>query len=108
MAIRANLIIDQGADYTTTVTLTDSDDGAISLAGYVASAQMRKTYSSRNAVDFTATISPTRGAVTISLTDAQTANIVPGRYVYDVILTRNGVTTRIIEGVATVTPRVTK
>lgn len=108
MAIKANLVIDQGADYSTTVRLTDDDENVVSLTGYTASAQMRKTYTSSNAVNFTTTLGTTTGIVTLALSDTQTANLTPGRYVYDVLLTRNGLTSRIVEGIVTVTPGVTR
>lgn len=108
MAIKANLTIDQGTDYSTSITLTDIDDNVVSLAGYTANAQIRKTYSSSNSVTFSTAITEAQGVVTLSLTDAQTANITPGRYVYDVILTTGSITTRIVEGIVTVTPRVTR
>lgn len=108
MAIKANLIIDQGTDYSTTITLTDDEDNVVTLAGYTANAQIRKTYSSSNSVSFSTEITEAQGVITLSLTDAQTANITPGRYVYDVILTTGSMTTRIVEGIVTVTPRVTR
>ncbi len=108
MAIKANLIIDQGTDYSTTVVLTDVDDNLVSLTGYTANAQMRKTYSSSNSVAFTVSLNANLGEVVLSLTDTQTANIVAGRYVYDVVLTSNNITSRVIEGIVTVTPRVTR
>lgn len=108
MAIKANLVIDQGADYSTTIRLTDDDENVVSLTGYTASAQMRKTYTSSNAVNFTTTLGSTTGIVTLALSDTQTANLTPGRYVYDVLLTRSGLTSRIVEGIVTVTPGVTR
>lgn len=108
MAIKANLFVDQGTDYQTTITLTDVDDNIVNLAGYTANAQLRKTYTSSNAVNFTVTLTEATGEVTLSLTDTQTSNIVAGRYVYDVLLTSANITTRIVEGIVTVTPGVTK
>lgn len=108
MAIKANLIIDQGTDYSTSITLTDDDDNVVNLAGYTANAQIRKTYSSSNSVTFSTSVVEAQGVITLSLTDTQTANIVPGRYVYDVIITTGNTTTRIVEGIVTVTPRVTR
>lgn len=108
MAIKANLIIDQGTDYSTTIMLTDVDDNQVSLTGFTANAQMRKTYTSSNSVAFTVTLNESFGEVILSLTDTQTANIVAGRYVYDVVLTSNNITSRVIEGIVTVTPRVTR
>lgn len=108
MAIKANLIIDQGTDYSTSITLTDVDDNAINLADFTAQAQIRKTYSSSNSVSFSISITDTQGVIQLSLTDTQTANLTPGRYVYDVIMTTANTTTRVVEGIVTVTPRVTR
>lgn len=108
MAIKANLIIDQGTDYSTSITLTDEEENVVDLTGYTANAQIRKTYSSSNSVTFSTAITAAQGVVILSLTDSQTANITPGRYVYDVILTSGNTTSRIVEGIVTVTPRVTR
>ena len=50
------------------------------------------------------------GKVTISLTAAQTAAVKAGRYVYDVEITGTSPveTLRVLEGLITVTPEVTK
>jgi hypothetical protein len=49
------------------------------------------------------------GTVVMELSAANTANIRPGRYVYDVELADNtGVVTRIFQGTATVLPNVTR
>ena len=59
-------------------------------------------------MSFTVTLTEATGEVKLSLTDAQTSNIVAGRYVYDVLVTSSNVTTRIVEGIVTVTPGVTR
>lgn len=109
MAIKANLIIDQGVDYSTSITLTDDDGSIIDLTGYTAEAQLRKTYTSLSAVNFVVSITASLGVVTLSMTSNVSSNIVPGRFVYDVLL-RNaqGIKSRIVEGIVTVTPRVTQ
>ena len=109
MAIKANLFVDQGTDYSTTINLTDDNDNIVTLTGYTANGQIRKTYSSSNAVNFGITLEANTGIVSLSLTDAQTANLVAGRYVYDVFLyNAANVASRIVEGIITVTPRVTR
>ena len=40
MAATANLRIDQGASFSSDVTVTDTDDTAFDLTGYTASAKM--------------------------------------------------------------------
>ena len=110
MASISNIFIDQGATFTTTVTVTDSNGDAVSLAGYSVAAQIRKTFLSSTSTAFTASISnASAGEITISLTDSQTTSLEAGRYVYDVLITASGGTkTRVVEGQVTVNPSVTR
>ena len=88
MATISNIYIDAGADYLTTVTVTDSSGGALDLTGYTAAAQIRKTYESSSAtVSFTVAFNSDRttGKLDLTLTGAQTAAITQGRYVYDAV-----------------------
>ena len=110
MASISNIFIDQGATFTTTVTVTDSNGDAVNLSGYSVAAQIRKTFLSSSATAFTATISnASSGEIIISLTDTQTTALEAGRFVYDVLITASGGTkTRVVEGQVTVNPSVTR
>ena len=111
MATISNLFIDQDADFTTTVTVNDSAGSALDLTNYTALAMLRKSYQSSTATTFTsAFVSPrTTGQITISLTDTQTAALESGRYVYDLVITdSSGNKTRVVEGIATVNPSVSR
>lgn len=110
MATKANLIIDAGTDFTTTITITnDSDDAVVDLTGFTGRAQMRKHFTSSNSVSFDVTVGGDSGEVTLSLTDAQTSAMRAGRYVYDVeVVSASNVVSRIVEGIVTVTPNVTR
>lgn len=110
MATVTNLIIDQGTTYSTNFTVRDSSGNARDLAEYDARSQLRRSYYASTSVAFTANVtSPANGIVTISLTDAQTANLKPGRYVYDVeIVSPSSTVERIVEGIITIAPEVTK
>jgi len=110
MASISNIFIDQGATFTTTVTVTDTNGDAVSLSGYSVAAQIRKSHLSSTATAFTATISnASAGEITISLTDTQTTALESGRYVYDVLITASGgAKTRVVEGQVTVNPSVTR
>lgn len=110
MATKANIIIDQGATFSTTINLTDQEGELYDLSGYVGTAQMRKHYTSSNAISFSVTLDfPEPGAMELSLSAEQTANIAAGRYVYDVELAApTGVVSRIVEGIVTITPNVTR
>ena len=110
MAAVSNLYIDQGADFSTTISLTDSNGNILSLTGYTALAQIRKTYgSSTIAATFGTSLVAATGQITLSLTDTVTGAMDSGRYVYDVLITdSSGDKTRILEGQATVTPSVSR
>ncbi len=110
MASISNIFIDQGATFTTTVTVTDANGDAVNLSGYSVAAQIRKTFLSSTATAFTATISnASSGEITISLSPTQTAALEAGRFVYDVLITASGGTkTRVVEGQVTVNPSVTR
>ena len=110
MASISNIFIDQGADFTTTVTVSDANGDAVSLVGYSAAAQIRKSHSSSTSTAFTASISNASGGeITITLSDTQTAALEAGRYLYDVLITASGGDkTRVVEGQVTVNPSVTR
>ena len=109
MGTKANLKIDQGSDFVTSITITDDDGDPISLANYSGAGQIRKYYTSTNAYDFDVSIQANTGVVTLSL-DANTTNSMEfGRYVYDVELTSDvGIVSRVLEGIVTITPGVTR
>lgn len=110
MAAKANIVIDQGADFQTTITVRGDDGTVTDLTGYTASGQIKKHYTSLTSVDFAMTFESPRsgGQLTMSLTRAQTEAMEPGRYVYDVEITdATDFRTRLVEGIVTVTPQVT-
>ena len=112
MATIKNLVIDQGATFTTTIVLSDALGNLLDLTDYATYASLRKSYASITAVDLNATRNPTftTGEITLSMTAAETAALRPGRYVYDVdiVSTDDDSVTRVVEGIVTVNPGVTK
>ena len=90
--------------------MEDAAGDAINLTGYTASSQIRKSYYSSIANNFTTTVTGTaNGEITLSMTAANTALLTPGRYLYDLLITSPGGTkTRVVEGIVTVTPGVTQ
>ena len=113
MAAIANLRIDQGASFSSDVTVTDTNGDAFNLAGYTAAAKMAKGYAStRTRTSITTSIAsdPTTGVITLSLTADQTNALdAPARYVYDIeiLRTSDSTVTRVIEGIITISPSVT-
>lgn len=110
MSTKANLLIDQGTTFETTVTITDDDGGIIDLTGYTAAAQARKHYTSNTAYSFTVSVDGVNGIIELSMSANTTMSMTPGRYVYDCELTETstGKISRVLEGIVTVTPNVTR
>jgi hypothetical protein len=109
MAVKSNIVIDQGTHFEVTINLRDANTTVITLDGFVANAQLRKYYTSSTKHDFNVTISANTGEVTIAMSANTSANIPAGRYLYDCVLTSNtNIVSRIVEGIATINPRVTR
>ena len=111
MGAKANIIVDQGTDFSTSITVTDDAGAVVDLTGYTGSGQIRKHYDSSTSTTFALVFGSPRsdGVVTLTLGRTVTANLESGRYVYDVELTSAANTrSRLIEGMVTVTPEVTR
>jgi hypothetical protein len=109
MAQIQNIYIDQGTTFAFSISVSDLNGDPKDLSDYTAAAQMRKSYFTNTAIDFTAEITlPEDGEVTISLTAEETSAIKAGRYVYDIEITGEDETLRVLEGIVVINPEVTK
>ena len=110
MAAFSELNLEQYANFSTTINVEDTSGTAINLYGYSAASQIRKSYYSTTATNFTATVTGiANGEITISMTAANTANMSPGRYLYDLVITSPAsIKTRVVEGIIVVMPGVTQ
>ena len=114
MAIAQNIEIDQASDFSQTFTAKTDAGVVIDLITVPSTltAQVRKSFATTTATDFVATATPavTTGEYTLALTIAKTTALERGRHVFDVVqtITSSGFKTRIMEGVATVSPSVTR
>ena len=107
-----NQEIDQGSTFSKQITVYETDGSTIqNLTGYSAASQIRKNYTSTAYTTILATIQTpaTNGIIVMSLTAAQTAALKSGRYVYDLQITAADTTViRVIEGIITIKPEVTR
>ena len=107
MATKANITIDQGSSFNTSINLTDDAGNALDLDGYTAESQIRRWYTSNSAIDFDVALA--NGVIQLSLSSNTTTNLVYNRYVYDVkVIDPANTVTRIVEGIVTVTPGVSR
>ena len=112
MSAYVELYMDQGATFNNIINLTDdTTNAALNISGYTVRSQMRRSYYSANATaNISCTISNSaNGEITMSLSAENTANIKAGRYLFDLeTVNPGGVVTRVLEGIITVTPGVTR
>lgn len=110
MALRVNLYIDQGADFIQDIEVTDDEnDLPVDLSIFTGQAQMRQHYTSVTNYSFSC-VTSNNGIIQLSMTANTTDSIPAGSYVFDCELTEvsTGVRTRIVEGIVTVSPSVTR
>lgn len=108
MATKVNLVVDQGASFSTSVTFNDENGNTINFSTYTGAAQLRKHFTSSNSTSFTVSLTA-NGVIVLALSANQTANLTYGRYVYDLEVTDStSLVSRLMEGVVTITPNVTR
>jgi len=107
-AAKVNLDIDQGSTFYYRVNLLDTGGNALNLTGYTGNAQVRTSYTSNNSTAMVVTITGNTGLVELTMNAATTATLTRNRYVYDVELNYSGIVARIMEGVVSVSPNVTR
>lgn len=112
MASYAELNIDQGTTFSATLDLKNDDGTPINVANNAFTCQIRKSYySSSAAANVTVnTLDEANGHVQLTLGAFETANIRAGRYLFDLKMTNSvtATTLRIIEGIISVNPQVTR
>lgn len=111
MASYANLAVDQGADFETTITLEDEHFDPINLSGYTVTGQIRRTYKSTTAYDFTISITnASDGIIRIELPASVTSAMKYGRYVYDIHAANPTINKvyKVLEGILEIVPSVTR
>lgn len=107
-------VVEQGATFSATVTWLDESGVAVDLTGYSARMQARPSA----AADYTIlsltsgagiTLGGTAGTIALLMDAADTDDLTPGRYVYDLELVSGaGTITRLLEGTLRVTAEVTR
>lgn len=112
MTSYVELFVNQGTTFRNVIYITDdTTNDVMNVAGYTAQSQIRRSYYSSNiSANITCTFSNTaNGELVLTMDAANTANLRAGRYVFDVKTTDTSNTvSRILEGIITVTPAVTR
>jgi hypothetical protein len=109
-----DIVIEQGASFSMTITWKDSTDAPVNLGGYTARMQVRTTHDSPEAlVSLTSgsgiTLGGALGTIEVAIAPAVTAALPPSDAVYDLELqSSGGDVTRLLQGSVTISPEVTR
>lgn len=107
--ITQNLTVDQGSTFIANIIHMDSNKNPIDITAFSARSQMRRSYYSANAIQFSCNITDgANGKITMSLSPGQTANIAGQRYLYDLEIFNSTDVYKVSEGIITVNPEVTR
>lgn len=109
-----DMLCEQGATLARTFTWKDKAGELVPLSGYTGRMQVRPFASSEELVLSLTSASgqitfPSAGKIVLTVSAADTANLTPGVYVYDLELqSSGGVVKRLVEGKFTVKAEVTR
>ena len=102
----------QGTDWFKIVPLKDIEGDVVDLSGVtVLNSQMRRSFYSATGTTIGVSVTgTTTGTIQLSLGNAVTTPLAPGKYVFDVEIVgaTTGYIERVLEGVINLTPEVTK
>ena len=108
-----DVVIEQGATFSLSLTYKDSTGAAINLTGFTARSKFKTSYSGTVVANLTSssgiTLGGAAGTIVLTISATDTAAITaPSSGVYDLeIVSSGGVVTRLLEGKYNVTPEVT-
>lgn len=111
-----NIIADQGATFTRSISLKNTAKQPVSLAGYTARMLIKElenpdvTVKTLNTENGKLTITAATGTITINMTAAEMAEMVPDTYDYDleIVETATGTVSRVVEGTFKLRAEVTR
>lgn len=105
-----NLIIYTGTDFDQSFILANEyGNDVLNLNGYTLLSTMKKHSQSSTSINLNpAIVNIATGKIKVSLSSSQTLNLKPGRYYYDIVLIKNGVRDRVVEGEVFVKKAVTR
>jgi hypothetical protein len=111
MTTRANLYVDQGVDYITTLELVTLDGEDFEIGSNTFHCQVRKVYSTKLVfeVDVERYFNGKINVVELTIDKSLTRGVSEGKYQYDVIMRYpSGQETKILEGLMFILPTITR
>lgn len=104
-----DLYIEQGSNYTISLSLTDDNSQPIDLSDYSISGYVRNSYSDSGIlIDLNPSITmPASGVILINVPSTGTMNLPTTVGIYDIEITNTNQTLKILKGFAYISPEVT-
>lgn len=102
-----DLFIDQGEDFSATLSLSGLNNVSYNLDTYTARSEIKRSaWSANTTTTFNTTI--VNNEITLSLSSANTILLTKSSYSYDIMLTNSetNITSKILEGMVYVTPSI--
>jgi len=110
MSEYVELYIDQGADYSTTITIQDDVTNLFTnVSGYVITSNLKRSLLSQSiSGQFSCSVTDaSNGEITLSMTEANTANLHIGTHMFDIKVIVGSSVSRLVEGIIIVVPAIT-
>lgn len=109
MAASYNITIEQGTDWARDLFIATATQGAINLAGRTFTAQIRQMPGGTVVTQIaTSVVSAAGGQLRLSVTSAASLLVPTAGAKYDLVqVTSAGIATRLLEGLVTLSPRIT-
>jgi len=113
MAIQVNFNVDQGSTFYAVATIQNEDGSLFDLTGFTPYSQMRKSYYTKTAFEVLVSVEnddPASGNLRLTIPATVSNSMRAGRYVYDVEVHKDSDESvkRVMQGIITVSPQVTK
>lgn len=110
MSGHLDIVVEQGSTFSRVITIKDSTGTPVNISTSTFRGQIRKRYKSETPeAEFTLTVTDAvNGQLSMSLTDAQTAAIDSGEWVYDVEWVNGDAVGKLLYGTAYIQPEVTR
>lgn len=112
MAEIYNFTLDQGADNSLSFQWKDGNGAAMNLTGYTARCMLKRNYDEAPVISLALgsgiSIAALTGTITLSFSSFQTDTL-SGNYLYDLeLVSASGSVTRLVQGMVTISPSVTR
>lgn len=111
MTTRANLYVDQGADFAVVLDLFDSEGLDFNISDQEFKCEVRKVFSSSIAFEATVRVNTDdndANNLDLIVSANTTADVDPGKYQYDIIMSDGLQRTKILEGLMFILPTITR